>query len=206
MHFSSDENKKKSKDKISQHISEIETISLNIQEERAKVQRLTDELLKEGVELIKVSEKLTSVGSMLEGEKEQLKQPQSKEPVPIRKDHFPYDPQEYVTGAYRLSEFSHTKSFSPNETETKTNESLGPRKSRKKGLTISKGNSNSLSVKNKKKKRRNVKPFLPVFVFICVFLVLLLVLDFYNPYIFPFIDTKDFVDFLIKNLNIGSIL
>ncbi|MDF2556561.1 MAG: hypothetical protein K0R71_389 [Bacillales bacterium] len=195
MHFSGEENKMKSKDKIAQNLSEIESLSRNIQKDRTKIQILTDELLKEGVELIKVSDKLTDVNSILKAENK-LKQShlqdseKMKAPVSIRKDHFPYDPKDYITGSYRVSDFSQTKSFNNKNNEPLISETLGSRKknSRSKGTKIKSNQSNQPIVLGKRSS--TAFPMLPILVFILVFFVVLFGLDFYFPNVIPFFELK----------------
>lgn len=193
MHFSNEDKKLKSKDKIAQNLSEIETLSMNIQKDRTKIQILTDELLKEGVELIKVSDKLTDVSSILNVEnkmKQSLHQDSMKarEPVSIRKDHFPYDPKNYITGSFRVSDFSQSKSNNLNP-EPLISETLGSRKknSKGKGTTKTKSKQSNQTIVLGKRKS-TVFPMLPILVFVFVFFVVLFALDFYFPNVIPLFD------------------
>lgn len=199
MHFSNEENRKKSQERIARKTSEIEALVGNMQQNRERIQILSDEILKEGVELIKVSDKLTDVSSILHADqrmKQSLdKKPfQSKEPISIRKDIFPYDPQLYITGSYRTADFSQKTNSTKVNSEPTIYESLG---SRKKGIR------KKSSVKSSKKKKRTIFDLiLPLILIVLLLSILLFVVDINNPNVLPFLDSEKGWSNLLNNFNL----
>ncbi|MDF2536538.1 MAG: hypothetical protein K0R18_2700 [Bacillales bacterium] len=198
MHFSNEESRKKSQERIAQKTSEIESLVGNMQQNRERIQILSEEILKEGVELIKVSDKLTDISSILHAD-QRLKKPlvekpfQNKEPVSIRKDLFPYDPQLYITGSYRKADFSQKENPIKVNTEPFIYESLGSRK---------KGNRKKSSVKSSnKKKRTSLNLILSLLLFILLLLILFFVLDIYNPHVLSFLDSEKAWSNLLNTFN-----
>jgi hypothetical protein len=158
-----------------------------MQQNRERIQILSEEILKEGVELIKVSDKLTDVSSILHAD-QRMKQSmgekpfQSKEPVSIRKDLFPYDPQLYITGSYRKADFSQKTNSIKVNSEPSIYESLGSRK---------KGNRKKYNVKSSnKKKKNNLDLIIPLIIFVLLLSILLFVVDINNPNVLPFLDSE----------------